>query len=29
VQDLARLKPREREALALKALGYRYEEIAK
>jgi DNA-directed RNA polymerase specialized sigma24 family protein len=26
--DLRRLKPREREALALKALGYSYKEIA-
>ena len=28
VQDLARLKPREREALYLKALGHSYEGIA-
>jgi DNA-directed RNA polymerase specialized sigma24 family protein len=28
VQDLARLKPREREALYLKALGHSYQEIA-
>jgi DNA-directed RNA polymerase specialized sigma24 family protein len=28
VDDLARLKPRERQALYLKALGYRYQEIA-
>ena len=27
VQDLARLKPREREALYLKALGHSYQEI--
>ena len=28
VEDFARLEPREREALYLKALGYRYQEIA-